>query len=258
MFFQPALIRGATDMLDSKGYNVVLLNSKDSLEKEILNIQKCEAYSVDGILLCISHETMNLTHLNDIIETNLPVVQFDRVIHESPVPSVTIDDRQAAYNGTEILIKEGFKDIYGFFGPPNLDLSQARTQGFKDALIAHGINVEGKTYNAKDARETIQAVEHLLQSNLTFPIGIFCNTDAMLIDVYKVLNAHDISIPDQVNLSCISDGVTPKMLKIEIPYIEHSGYNVGQEAGALLLEMLQSKSDYSSVKSKIVPTRIFN
>lgn len=183
MFFQPALIRGATDILDSKGYHIVLFNSKGSLEKEIENIQKCEAYSVDGILLCISAETLNLNHLSDLIDTDLPIVQFDRIITKSIIPSVTIDDHNAAFNGTNMLIKDGLKEIYGFFGSPHLELSRARAQGFKDALISKGINVEGRTFHANDTYETIIAAEKLLQSNLKFPIGIFCNTDTMLIDI---------------------------------------------------------------------------
>jgi len=86
-FFIPSLIRATSAALTEKGYNLLLLNSNESLENEIANIQKCEAYSVDGILISVTSDTINLDHVIDAVDTDLPIVQYDRVINHKSVPS---------------------------------------------------------------------------------------------------------------------------------------------------------------------------
>lgn len=90
--------------------------------------------------------------------------------------------------------------------------------------------------------------------NVNFPFGIFCNSDEMLVEIYKSLNNAGVQIPNQVSLSCISEGVTPKILKIEIPYIDHGGYNVGWEASQLLLNKL-NKLGPLATNDRIVSTK---
>jgi len=254
-FFTPSIIRAASDALEERGYNLLLLNSRESLSAEIANIQKCEAYSVDGILLSVTSKTKELSHVIDAVDTDLPIVQFDRVISSDEVPSVKIDDKLAAQHGTQLLIDQQLTRIYGFFGPKSLQISKERAEGFNLALTKSNLETMGKSKFASVKEDAAVWVLELLLSNPTFPFGIFCNSDEMLVEVYKVLNKQGIQIPEQVSLSCISDGVTPKMLKIDIPYIEHSGYDVGWEAAQLLLDMLTYKKT-EPLEDRIVPTRI--
>jgi len=256
-FFIPSIIRAASAALDEKGYNLLLLNSRESLDAEIANIQKCEAYSVDGILLSVTSDTSDLKHVLDAIDTDLPIVQFDRVIPHKEVPSITIDDKLAANRGTQFLIDKKLSNIYGLFGPRTLRISQERHAGYRSAMQEAGLPFEGKsTFAAVKEDAAIWVDEHLLP-NTPFPFGIFCNSDEILIEVYKVLNKKGVQIPEQVCLSCISDGVTPKMLRIDIPYIEHSGYDVGWAAAELLLDILK-KGTPKDLSSRIVPTKAIN
>jgi len=219
-----------------------------------LQIQKCEAYSVDGILISVTSHTRNLNHLIDAVDTDLPIVQFDRVISNTDVRSVTINDHTAAEQATQILIDQGLTNIYGFFGPESLQISENRSAGFESALQKQGISIKGKVKFANHKEDIAEILRSSVLDNPKYPIGIFCNSDETLVEVYKVLNESNISIPEQVSLSCISDGVTPKMLKIEVPYIEHSGYDVGWEASQLLLSLLKS-DDTSHIKDVQVATR---
>lgn len=256
-FFIPSLIRATSDVLAEKGYNLLLLNSNESLENEIANIQKCEAYSVDGILLSVTSHTSNLDHVLDAVDTDLPIVQFDRVIPNQEVPSVTINDHLAAKNGTQLLIDHGITHIYGVFGHQSLEISKERFAGYQSALADAGLGSNGTHHFASSKEDVDPWLKGHVLPNAQYPFGIFCNSDEMLVEVYKVLNKEGIQIPEQVSLSCISDGVTPKMLKIDIPYVEHSGYDVGSEASKLLLDILQ-KDPTKSIVDRQVSTKLVN
>jgi len=238
-FFIPSLIRATSAALTEKGYNLLLLNSNESLENEIANIQKCEAYSVDGILISVTSDTINLDHVIDAVDTDLPIVQYDRVINHKSVPSVTINDLLAAQNGAQLLIDQGLKNVYGVFGPESLKISRDRCAGFLKALTKANLKTNGRSFFANKKEDARLWLKETVLAQSEFPIGVFCNSDEMLVEVYKELSRERLNIPEQVSLSCISDGVTPKMLRIDIPYIEHSGYDVGWEASQLLLDILQ-------------------
>lgn len=256
MFFIPSLIKSVSDVFDERGYNLLLLNSRESLKKEILNIQKCESYSVDGILISVTRETSNLDHLEDLIENNLPIVQLDRVIPTSTINTVTINDRLAAKKGTQLLLDQGITNLYGFFGPKSLEIAQSRKNGFVDAMEEANLSAEGRIVFASRKEEaSVELINNILPI-AQFPIGVFCNSDEMLVEVYKTLNHKDISIPEQVSLSSISDGVTPKMLKTHIPFIEHSGYEVGKVAAELLLDLLEDNSEKPKTRNAIVRTKV--
>ncbi|MBT8218802.1 MAG: LacI family transcriptional regulator [Bacteroidia bacterium] len=256
MFFIPSVIRGVSDVFDAKGYNLLLLNSRDSISTEIQNIKKCEAYSVDGILISVTSQTTNLDHIQDLLETNLPIVQLDRVISSSKISTVTINDELAALKGTQLLLDQGITNLYGFFGHEALKISQLRKKGFVNALKAAGLSSEGRIVFADRKEEASEELVNNILPRAQFPIGVFCNSDEMLIEVYRTLNKKDIQIPDQVSLSCISDGITPNMLKINIPFIEHSGYSVGEEAARLLLDQLKSQGGDVQPKHSTVRTRV--
>ena len=148
---------------------------------------------------------------------------------------------------------KGLKNIYGLFGPETLSIYKERFLGYKSAMENAGCSIKGK-YKFLSVKEASKILKDQIIPTAEFPFGIFCNSDDILVEVYKALNELNILIPDQVTLSGISDGVTPKMLKIDIPYIEHSGYDVGWEAAQLLLNMLKSGSS-EDTKSRQVAIR---
>jgi len=106
-------------------------------------------------------------------------------------------------------------------------------------LTKANLKTNGRSFFANKKEDARQWLKETVLAQSEFPIGVFCNSDEMLVEVYKELSRERLNIPEQVSLSCISDGVTPKMLRIDIPYIEHSGYDVGWEASQLLLDILQ-------------------
>lgn len=64
---------------------------------------------------------------------------FDRVCPDLEVSSVTVDDYQGAFTAVEHLIKEGGRKIAHFAGPPLLQISIQRINGYKDALLKNGL-----------------------------------------------------------------------------------------------------------------------
>ena len=106
-FFFSSVISGIEDVAYDAGYNVMICQSNEKYEREIINAQALLSNRVEGALISISKQTTDYTHLLSIEESGIPIVFFDRVPAGFDSDRVIIDDPEAAYNAVCHLIQSG-------------------------------------------------------------------------------------------------------------------------------------------------------
>ena len=77
--FFSQVINGIESVAYKKGYYVIISQSHESFEREVANTQYLASRSVDGLLISLSTETTDLSHLNKLHDKGLPIVFFDRI-----------------------------------------------------------------------------------------------------------------------------------------------------------------------------------
>lgn len=108
-FFLRAL-RGITDRLAQAGYDVLLANSDEDLEKEQRALRMMAERRVDGLIVTPT-EVSEREMLAELIEGGLPVVLLDRRIRGLQADSVGIRNRHAGREATQHLIDAGHERI---------------------------------------------------------------------------------------------------------------------------------------------------
>ena len=91
-FFFSTVISGIEDIANSMGYNVIITQSNESVEREAANLQTLFNNRVDGVLLSLSKESQDHSHLQSMLNKGLPIVFFDRVANDLPCSKVTVND----------------------------------------------------------------------------------------------------------------------------------------------------------------------
>jgi len=132
-FFNETL-KGILSEAEKNKYHVVVLCSKESYEKEVIQINELVQLKVDGIFLSISNKTYKYNHLKEVQQQKIPLILFDRIAKSIPSFRVIIDDQKAAFLATEHLIKQGCKNIAHFRGNLIPQMSIDRFIGYKKAL----------------------------------------------------------------------------------------------------------------------------
>src|SRR6186713_3062868 len=102
--FFSQVINGIESIAYDKGYNVIISQSHESYDREVVNVQHLASRSVDGLLVSVSSETRDVSHFINLHEKGLPIVFFDRVINEIKTHKVIADNYKAAYDATLHLI----------------------------------------------------------------------------------------------------------------------------------------------------------
>ncbi|HEX3933418.1 MAG TPA: LacI family DNA-binding transcriptional regulator, partial [Puia sp.] len=135
--FFSQVINGIESVAYKKGYYVIISQSHESFEREVANTQYLASRSVDGLLISLSTETTDLSHLSKLYDKGLPIVFFDRITEEMPTHKVIANNFNGAYQATEHLIKSGFKRIAHLTISPHLSITKERLAGYKAALADH-------------------------------------------------------------------------------------------------------------------------
>ncbi|MFO8000377.1 MAG: LacI family DNA-binding transcriptional regulator, partial [Marinilabilia sp.] len=118
--FFSSVISGIEDLAYGEGYNVMICQSNENYQREVIDTQALIDHRVDGILVSLSKTTRDFTHLKNAYENGIPMVFFDRVCEEIKTDRVITDDFKGADIATSHLIERGSKTIIHLAAPQHL------------------------------------------------------------------------------------------------------------------------------------------
>jgi len=151
------------------GYNLIICQSLEHLEREQKIAQSLSDNRVDGVIISISMETKDDHNLLIFKKNRTPVVFFDRHLDIPGNSNVLIDDFQAGFDATEHLILQGCKKIAHFSGPQELEIYKNRFEGYKSALEKYNIQFEKSLVISSKLMESdgLESAKILLSQPLT-------------------------------------------------------------------------------------------
>jgi LacI family transcriptional regulator len=241
------VVRGAEDAAQKHGYNLLLCNSDDSLDKEESAIELLLSKRVDGILLTKAAGDFRPPLRQMIEEVNIPFVLVMRTYPKLTKDAVITDDYQGAYDAVCHLARAGRRRIGLVSGPLKVSNALARSQGFHDALKAQGLLFDPELVMEGDYRmDSGFRAGHALLSH--HPDGIYVANHLMTIGLLKAAEEMGLSCPDDFGLVSFDDypwlGVfRPRLTTVELPK-----HQLGSEAAKLLIERIAGSREKAVVR----------
>jgi LacI family transcriptional regulator len=235
--FFPVVVRGAEDAAQKHGYNLLLCNSDDSLEKEERAIELLLSKRVDGILLTKAAEDFRPPLRQMIKEAKTPFVLVMRTYPKLTSDAVISDDYQGAYDAVCHLARAGRRRIGLISGPLKVSNALARWQGFHDSLKAMGLPFEKELIVEGDYRiESGYRTGHALLSHR--PDGIYVANHLMTVGLLKAAEEMGLRCPEDFGLVSFDDypwlGIfRPRLTTVELPK-----HQLGSEAAELLIKRI--------------------
>ncbi|MBA6154033.1 LacI family DNA-binding transcriptional regulator [Gelidibacter maritimus] len=250
-FFSSA-IAGIEEAAFKMGYNVVICQSLEQLEREKSNIKTLLANRVDGVLASISMETENYDHFEGLRKRKIPFVFFDRHCNIPNTSSVLLDDFQAGFDATEHLIFQGYKSIAHFSGPKHLEIYKNRFEGYKAALKKHHIDFieELIFYSRLMEQDGIDNINKLLSLPIKVD-GIFSANDVAAISAMKQLKKKGLRIPIDIGVVGFSNEAISAVIEPSLTTINQPGFEIGTRATELLVSQIMVGND-SFIHEKII------
>ena len=259
--FYSKVLNGIHDSADKHGYDVITINTKESLLKEIDSLRILSTGTVDGVIIAMSEETLNkndYSHIKEFKMKETPIVMFDRVTDKINCDKVIIDDFDAIYNEVKSLKDLGRKKI-GFITTINdLNVGKYRANGFRKATFDfygkfnknlilripknHDKHIEIKKFIKKNKPDALISAD------------IICGV--ISINIARNLN---IEVPKELSVVGFGDKTISEYSSPKLTTIYQHGTEIGNRSVELLVDRMNSKwfglnKNLNSYTTEIIPT----
>ncbi|MFD2923038.1 LacI family DNA-binding transcriptional regulator [Halobacillus naozhouensis] len=224
--FYGELTRAIEDKANQYGFNVILCNTDNDLDKEADYLNFLLRKGVDGIIF--STPEMNDRNIREIMKKrpDLPFIIIGSKVEGVQLDEILVDNLEGGYQATEHLLELGHRKI-GFIGG-QLDsyATSERYKGYEKAFNDYGLT-PNESYVRLDEFK-IHSGYNIGKDLLSLserPTAIFAANDAIAVGVYKAARELDINIPDELSVigfddSQYADIVYPPLTTIRTPIIE--------------------------------------
>lgn len=240
------LVRGLDDTFAKHGYQILLVNTNLSTEKEIASLKLLKGRHVDGIILSATNTHPDL--VKELDELTLPNVIVGQPMDH--LYNVLFDDAQAGYDLTDVLIEEGHQKI-AFIGVSETDqaVGYLRKQGFFRRMEEAGLTIpeEWIQTGTFDIEAGYSGMKSIVESGQGLPDAVIAVTDRLAVGANEYLKEKRIHVPNDLVLagmgaSELSKYVIPSLITIDFP-IEKAG----STAADLLISQLTGEEKQKKV-----------
>ena len=240
--FFTSVARGAEDKAMQMGYQLMLCNSDENVEKESKYIDMLISTRIDGALLAPANDASK-KNIAKLVKCNIPVVLIDRHIQGLKCDQVLSDNETTTRRLIEHLIQQGHTKIAIINGPLDIATARARYQAYCDTLTSYGLAInpnliqQSDFFHNSDFSDTLQQMFQLPASEQ--PTAIFATSNFIGINTVKSLKKLNIKVPEEVAVVCY-DGV-PNYTDSELflTAAEQPSYNFGFMGAQMLIERIE-------------------
>jgi LacI family transcriptional regulator len=239
----PPIVRGIEDRLAADGYVALIGNTDSDMGRERLVFERMRARHVDGFVSATAHLSSPL--LAEAAEARIPVVLVNRHAEGYGLNSVSVDNERGIAMAVEHLAALGHRKIAHIAGPQDVSTGLSRYQGFLAAMAAHGLAVDQDLVvhaRAYSLEEGDRCCRTLLAAGRTCT-AIAAANDMLAVGCYTALEVAGLCCPRDISVVGFNDMPFIDRLRPPLTSVSFPHYQVGAEAGRLILEQIAASAD---------------
>ncbi len=255
--FSSLLAKGIYDVLQPAGYDVLLMNTNDSVTNEARALDRLYTQQVDGII--VQPSAGEFSQFQTAIDQEIPLVVVDREIPDQPatVGKVTSTNQTSCFDLGKYLAEQGYQNIISVSARYAEASGQIpRVAGLKKAAEQVGFNyLNIATKKGDTVTDLAPKIKQWVQSlrGKTVIVSLMGPILFDLLDVFKILKWQ---FPDDVGLVSFDDWAWSRFVGKGIFLVQQDMETMGQLAAKKLLQQIETGSDQSwpsFIPVKMVP-----
>lgn len=238
--FFSEVLRGIEHMALKHGYQVILGDTENNIEREKEYVELMYKKQADGVLLLTARmDSKSLKELSN----SFPMVLACEYVDELDIPTVSIDNISGARKLTEHLINAGHKKIAYISGPMNVILSRDRLRGFQQAMAQYDLPVDPSYIQEGDYE--IESGYNQMVKLLALedpPTAVFVFNDEMALGTIKAVQDHGLKVPEDIAVVGFDNLKMATIFSPRMTTIDQPKYEIGQRATNMLLTLMKGGS----------------
>ena len=254
--FNPMIINGVQDTLETDGYSILLGTSRFNVATERRHLRVMVDKFVDGVIITpATTDQDNQAEYNELIFQNIPLIIIGQPKPGVNAPFVCVDNiaggrlvakhlvytghRHMAYITTSMqelsLQTYHERNSAGFFMSENKSRYDGFVKGLKEFSNGTATCAELDAHGSEGVTEPI--VQQLLALR-PMPTAVFCYSDTYALQLIRLLQAKGIRIPEDISIVGFDDMPLASLTGPALTTIQQPKYELGTTAALKLLEMI--------------------
>ncbi len=255
-FYFSSILSGIEQEATSRGYIIMVGQSNEQYDREVQLCKRFYAHKVCGVIVSQAKDTMHYDHFQKLLDHGMPLVFYDRICTGLDCSRVVVDDYQGAYNAVTHLIETGCRHIAFYGSPMTMEISKNRYNGYRDALLRHGLKPEERFFRICDNRADAEAITPELLSQEEMPDAFFAVNDDTAIGILYTVKRMGFRVPQDISICGFTNGQRAVACDPMLTTVEQRGVRVGEEAANILISKVEGEMPFERVEKRVVRTRL--
>jgi LacI family transcriptional regulator len=225
-------------------YDLVLMHTLNTVEREEYCIRRMMARRVDGIFITPVYRIEPEARIYKEL-----VAQQSRVVLLGPsapfcnqFPCVQVDDLLASFAATQHLLKLGHKRIAFLSGPTAAPWAQARFEGYRRALREAGMDVDDSlVFQAGSTTDDgVKAASQVLDESCK-ATAVQAVNDLVAIGFANTLLDQGVRIPQDISVVGFGNSITSEYFRVPMTTVRQPKFRLGLAAVEMMAQMLRGQ-----------------
>jgi len=256
-YFMSAVIAGMENIANHEGYNLIISQSSESVDKERANAATFFNSRVDGLLVSLAYDTTSLSHFEPFFAKKTPLIFFDRVADHKDCTCILIDNQKAAYDATTHLISLGRRRIVHITAPSKRNVYTDRLKGYKEALTDNHIPFrDDYVITGNLSQEAGSDAAALIRSMSPLPDAVFVANDNCAVGCMVAIRQMGIQIPKEIAFVGFNNDPVSTVVEPNLTTINYPGYEMGQLAARSIIDHLNGTSNIHTTNTILLRSEL--
>ncbi|MCR5820985.1 MAG: LacI family transcriptional regulator [Bacteroidaceae bacterium] len=255
-YYFSTILSGIEDEASKYGYRIMVAQSNESYEREV---QICNTFlknRVCGVIVSQAKDTVRYDHFLQLQQAGVPLVFYDRICTGLNTNRVVVDDYQGAFVAVSHLLDTGCRRIAFFGSTMRLQISKNRYNGYRDAILQHGLQIDNNLVFVCDNRKDAENLTPKLLTDENRPDAFFAVNDDTAIGILYTAKRLGFRVPDDISICGFTDGERAVACDPMLTTVGQRGDKVGREAVSILMDHVNQLVPNDKVVKRVVKTRL--
>lgn len=255
-YYFSSILSGIEEEASAHGYRIMVAQSNEQYEREVKICKSFYENKVCGIIVSQAKDTHRYDHFQQLIDTGIPLVFYDRICTGVNASRVVVDDYMGAFNAVSHLIETGCNRIAYYSSAMTLEISKNRFNGYKDALLKHGIQPDPELVRLCDNRTDAESITPEMLNSSAPPNGFFAVNDDTAIGILYTAKRMGFRVPEDISICGFTNGQRAVACDPMLTTVEQRGTKVGEEAAEILIGHVEGTIPPGKIERRIIRTRL--
>lgn len=236
--FFSEFLAGVGNMAAEHAYDLLLSTQSPGDREMQIYRQKVQSRQVDGfVIIRTRRQDARIQYLRD---AGFPFVAFGRVEGEMDFPYVGVDGRLGMRLVGEHLIELGHRCIAYVAPPPELMFAEHRLDGLREALGAHGLELDDEAIVAGDLTQKsgFEAALRLLDRPQP-PTAIVAGNDLMALGVMSAIQERGLQVGADISVTGFDNIPMAEYSHPSLTTVDQPIYQIGKSVCEMLIRILR-------------------